>query len=281
MQPNRTSRWRCARLLLAVAGWVATVAAAQGIPYVPPELYQEVRRVQGDTITFCIWPVHSPTAALDRRVAQAIGEVLLVDVALVEFTARGDLPPDEFLEEVYIQLGTQCDAIGGFILAADNYPEWLVPTRPYLYAPYLAIVREDSPYARLGDVPGGAIIGSQVYTQGDLQLQHYLASVSEGARWRRFPYGSMVHMAGHLRQGTLEAGLVWQPSWAAVVAGGVGGLRAVPTAPLPTTVSGVGFVGRSTNTFLRSALDSAIAAMDAEGMLVDLADRAGLLHVTR
>lgn len=281
MKTNRTSRWLCARLVLAIATGVATIAAAQGIPYVPPELYQEVRRVQGDTITFCIWPVHSPTAALDRSVAQAIGEVLLVDVVLVEFTARGDLPPDEFVEEVYIQLGTQCDAIGGFILAADNYPEWLVPTRPYLYAPYLAIVREQATYARLGDVPGGAIIGSQVYTQGDLQLQHYLASVSENARWRRFPYASIVHMAGHLRQGTLEAGLVWQPSWAAMVAGGANGLRTVPMAPLPTPVSGVGFVVRSTNTFLRNALDTAIAAMDAEGMLADLADQESLLHVPR
>jgi polar amino acid transport system substrate-binding protein len=280
MLPFRTPRTVRARLLLTLSFAVVSIAAAQGIPYVPPELYQEVRRVQGDTITFCIWPGHSPTASLDRRVAQAVGEVLLVDVALVEYADRGDLPPDEFLEEVYIQLGTRCDAIGGFILAADNYPEWLVPTRPYLYAPYLVIVREDATYGRLGDVPGGAIIGSQVYTQGDLQLQNYLATAPESARWRRFPYASMVHMARHLTEGTLEAGLVWQPSWAAAVAAGVSGVRTVPMAPLPTTVSGVGFVVRSTNTFLRNALDTAIAAMDAEGMLADLADQEALLHVT-
>jgi len=273
------------RTMLRVAAVLAlatlAMAVAQGIPYVPPELHQDVRRLQGDRITFCIWSATSPTADLDRAVARVIGEVLLVEVVYFEFRPSGDLSPDEFLEDVYIQLGANCDAIAGFVLAPDNYPEWLVPTRPYLAAPYVALVPESSELTRLGDVPAGGIVGSHVYTEGDYQLINYLAALPADSRWRRFGYASIEHMAGHIVRGTLAAGLAWQPSWVAAASAGATGVRAVPTGPVPTAVSNVGFVVRSDNVFLRTAIDQALAVMEDDGLLAEIAAAFGLDHAPR
>jgi hypothetical protein len=272
--------------LAMLAGALAACGTvrAQGIPFVPPELHQDVRRLQGDRITFCLWPATSPTAALDRAVAQAVGDILLVEVAFFEYRPGGDLLPDEFLEEVYIQLGARCNAIAGFALVTDSFPEWLVPTRPYLNAGYVAVVREDAPYQRLGDLPARAIVGSQAYTQGDLQLMNYLAAAPEAARWRRFPYVSIELLARHVAAGTLAAGFVWQPSWAAQVAAAADGMtafRTVPVAPLPLTLTSVGFVLRHDDTFLRNAIDVAIGVLEEDGELGRLAADAGLDHVVR
>jgi polar amino acid transport system substrate-binding protein len=267
-----------AGMLLAIA--TLTVVLAQGVPYVPPELYQELRRLQGDKITVCVWPALSPTAPLDRDVASAVSAVLLIDVDVYEYPSIGVLSPDEFLEEVYIQLGAHCDAIAGFTLVADVYPEWLVPTRPYLHAPFVALVRQDSGYARLGDVSAGAIIGSQIYTEGDYQLISYLLALPEGQRWRRFPYASADLLGRHVAARTIEAGLVWQPSWVAIADEDyASGLAVVPASPVPGTVTGVGFALRSDNDYLRSVLDIALGSMADEGLLGEIAAMHGYQHV--
>jgi hypothetical protein len=267
-----------AGMLLAITA--LTVVLAQGVPYVPPELYQELRRLQGDKITVCVWPALSPTAPLDRDVAAAVSAVLLIEVDLYEYPSIGVLSPDEFLEEVYIQLGVHCDAIAGFTLVADAYPEWLVPTRPYLSAPFVALVRQDSGYARLGDVSAGTIVGSQIYTEGDYQLISYLSALPESQRWRRFPYASADVLGRHVAASTIEAGFVWQPSWVAIADEEyASGLAVVATAPVPTTVTGVGFALRSDNDYLRNALDIALGAMADEGLLGELAETHGYQHV--
>jgi ABC-type amino acid transport substrate-binding protein len=274
----RTLGARVPTLVLGlILGTLTSSALAQGIPYVPPELHQDLRRLQGDRITVCIWPGLSPTVALDRAIAEAIGDVLLVQIEIYEYASSGVLSPDEFSEEIYIQLGAHCDAIAGFILATHGFPEWLIPSRPYLNAPFVLVVRDDAPYQSLADVPTGSIIGSQVYTEGDLQLLNYLRAAPEQQRWRRFPYASGEALGRHIAQETLQAGLMWQPSWRAIA--DAGGLREASARPLPPTTSGVGFVFRVDNDFVRNAIDVAIAALESEGMLSELAEQYGFVHV--
>jgi len=274
------ARYTLAATLLSLLG---SVSAQVGIPYVPPEFHQDVRRIQGDKIVVCTWPLVSPTAALDRAVAEALSAVLLIDVEIVEHRSETDLSSDEFFEDVYVQLGATCDALAGVILQADAFPEWLMPTRPYVVAPYALLVPGDSSYESLGDVPANAIIGSQVLTEGDWQLLGYITSLPEDRRWRRFPYQSAEMMANHLANGVIQAGLIWQPSWAAVAQApevAALGLRTVSIAPMPAVASGVGFAVRSNNTFLRNALDVALEAMEAEGLLAELAAAHGIAHVS-
>jgi polar amino acid transport system substrate-binding protein len=271
-------------ILVVIASLVSLAGAQVGIPYVPPELHQNVRRLHGDTIHFCVWTGLSPTAALDREVIDAVGEALLINVVVHDYAFAGGMEADDFHEQVYIQLGARCDAIGGLVLVNHGFPEWLVPSRPYFEAPFVLLVREDAPYERLGEVPVSATIGSQMYTEGDLQLLNYLGSLPENRRWRRFPYTSIEMLSRHVAAGTVEAGLVWHASWTSLgtkVEVEELGLRTVEASPLPRVSSGVGFGLFIDNDFLRSTIDSALEILEAEGVLEDIAARLGYLHDAR
>lgn len=272
---RRLRRCTAALAVLATASWLT----AQGLPYVAPELHSNIRPLRGDTITICTWPGISSTAAVDRAVAEAIGMVMLLAVDVYEYPFPGVMSSDEFLQLVLIQLGESCDAVAGFQLVPDGFPEWLQPTRAYLRLPYQVLVQQGGP-ASLGDVPAGSRIGSQVYTEGDVRLLAYLQSAGGSPVWRRFPYDAVATMARHVASGTVAAGIAWQPAIAAeadLIASL--GLAVVAPAPIPLGHSGVGFALRNDNTFLRAALDAAIEILEQEGVLEEIATEHGLTHL--
>ena len=247
------------------------------LPYVPPELYQERRRLQEDRITFCIWEV-SPTSNLDRDVAQAIGSILLLEVELYVYESRVPLLEDNFWEAIFIHLAEHCDALMGFNIVPEGYPDWLIPSRPYYNGPHVLVVTNEN-YSRLGDIPNSEIVGSSVYSLADYRFQQYLQSLPQEQRWRRFPYTSEELMLDHLERGVISGAIVWAPSLHEFTDGdpATRGFRTIPLNPMPAVSTPVGLILREYNTLLRSQLDDAITALIEDGVIADLIEQHGLL----
>ena len=258
--------------LAALAGAAQPVLAQYAMPYIPPERYQERRWLEGDKVTFCIWSV-SPTSDLDRRVAEEIGALLLLEVEIHEFTNAVPQVDEAFWEQILIQLSESCDAVMGFALVTAIVPDWLTPTRSYYDGPFVLAVT-DPAYTRLGDVPPGSRIGSLLYSTADLRLIEYSAVRPEAERWRRLPFTDPGQMIDFLRRGTIEAGLIWAPSLGQVA--DTDDVRAVPLDPVAAPATPVGMVLLSHNLFLRGQLDLAIAALIEDGVVDRILDETGL-----
>ena len=258
--------------LAALAGAAQPVLAQYAMPYIPPERYQERRWLEGDKVTFCIWSV-SPTSDLDRRVAEEIGALLLLEVEIHEFTNAVPQVDEAFWEQILIQLSESCDAVMGFALVTAIVPDWLTPTRSYYDGPFVLAVT-DPAYTRLADVPPGSRIGSLLYSTADLRLIEYSAVRPEAERWRRLPFTDPGQMIDFLRRGTIEAGLIWAPSLGQVA--DTDDVRAVPLDPVAAPATPVGMVLLSHNLFLRGQLDLAIAALIEDGVVDRILDETGL-----
>lgn len=258
--------------LAALAGAAQPVLAQYAMPYIPPERYQERRWLEGDKVTFCIWSV-SPTSDLDRRVAEEIGALLLLEVEIHEFTNAVPQVDEAFWEQILIQLSESCDAVMGFALVTAIVPDWLTPTRSYYDGPFVLAVT-DPAYTRLGDVPPGSRIGSLLYSTADLRLIEYSAVRPEAERWRRLPFTDPGQMIDFLRRGTIEAGLIWAPSLGQVA--DTDDVRAVPLDPVAAPATPVGMVLLSHNLFLRGQLDLAITALIEDGVVDRILDETGL-----
>lgn len=272
MVPSRIAR---SPILVAAAVLLLGSVVAQPPPYVPPELYQEQRRLQEDRITFCIWEVN-PTADLDRMVAQEIAAALLVEAEFYVFDQRAPLT-ETFWETVFIHLAERCDVLSGFKIVPEGYPEWLIPSRPYYEAPYvLAVTNEE--WSSLADIPPDRVVGSQILTLADYNFQDYLRSIAEDRRWRRFPYTSGEVQLTHLEQGTIAGALIWAPTLHELTGGdpATRGIHLASLNPLPEQTTLVGLILREYNSLLRAQLDDAIAALIQDGVIDRLLEEHGL-----
>jgi len=83
-------RPRLKTLIYLLCLWLGAAASQTPIdgelPNVPEEFLDRTRRLGGDTLRICIYP-RSMTAAFDAAVARAVGELLLVNIELVEATS--------------------------------------------------------------------------------------------------------------------------------------------------------------------------------------------------
>ena len=77
-----------------------------------------------------------------------------------------------------------------------------------------------------------------------------------------------------LTRGTVGAALVWGPSYWTLRQNdpAFSGLRIIPSRPLPDSAVDVGATLHSRETFLRSNLDQAIAALTADGTIQSILD---------
>ena len=255
----------------------ASLACAQvALPYVPPELYQQRRRLQEDQITFCVWEVN-PTSALDQQVVQELGAALLVEVEIYRYENTVPQVGEDFWERVFIQLAEHCDALMGFRLLPEGYPEWLTPSRPYYQAPHVLAVTNDE-YQRLADISRDQAIGSPLFTNADYRFQDYLRTLPEGQRWKRFPYTSSQSQLESLLHGTIEGGIFWAPTLNDLTDGDPAshGIRVIPLDPVPTVATPIGLILREYNTLLRTQLDQAIVALIEDGVITDLLEQNNL-----
>lgn len=262
-----------AAAVLAVGA--AGVAMAQ-LPYVPDE-WRYGRNQDNATLRYCIDP-RDPDHPVAQEIARAMAAALLVQP--VAYTVEDQSVTSDF-DVLYRMLLEHCDVYLGFKLISEAYPDWLALSRPYYQAAY-ALVVADPGWQRLADVPLDRPIGATLGTTADIRLIEYLQALPAGQRWRRFPMSSDDAAIAALRDGTLAAALIWQPSlWARrQVDPALAGLRVIQSDPLPATVLGVGGALLSDQTFLRSSLDQAIAALIADGTLQAILDAQGFPALT-
>ncbi len=246
-------------------------------PDVPREFIERYRRIDGELLRFCVYPA-GITGDLDRSVALAIGETLLVEVELYEVTSRinieglGTIPISE--DELFVYLTNHCDAFLGFTLGAGVYDPWVTVSRPYVRTRFVAVTTESGP-ARLGDLPPGSIVGTTMLTEGDAQVGAYIRSLPEERQWRRFPYPHAPLLIERLVDGTVEVGVAWEPAvrFAAELLGVQ--VHEVPADPVSLPARMVGMVLRSDQLFVRDAVDSAIAALIQDGRLAEIYQQVG------
>jgi hypothetical protein len=283
--PHDSNRLR--RLGVFFAGLVlwltsATVHAqfAGEVPEVAREFIERVRRLDGESLRMCVYD-GGLTARLDRRIAETIGDVLLVNVDIVSIPSAISVPGIEFVpiseDELYIYLNNDCDGFLGFVLAADVYPDWLTFTRPYVSTTFSVLTTHEG-YERLGAFEAGRLIGTTLLSEADLQLLGYNNALSADRRWRRIPYSFASLLLERLVDGSVDAALMWTPSWAWLQDVGetpTDAVRVISASPLTLPTRDLGIILRSNETFIRNALDQAIAAMISFDVLDELYEEVG------
>src|SRR4051794_25813185 len=143
------------RLVIAfgiLAGVPVAHAASLDLPSISSEFLTRETLLDGDAIRFCVYD-GSATGAYDRKVAQLLGDALFLEVEFFDVEPPIVVPGLDTipisLEDLFIFLTNECDAFMGMELAPEVYPVWMNLTRPYLTAPYVALVR-DGEYTDLG-----------------------------------------------------------------------------------------------------------------------------------
>ena len=275
------------RSLLAMALGTASLSlplVAQAPPgmVIGPEFLDQTLRHGDNTLRFCINPA-SVLAPLDRAVAQAIADALLLTAEFYEVDAPFAIKPFDFRvqiggREFFVAFHNNCEAFMGLRLAPGQIPDWLSISQPYFSA------RTVMATARAGidgfeDIPPGVPIGSRLGASGDVNLTSYLQSLPEDARPRRFPYPDYGILIDRMLDGTLAAILIWEPALSFASGGDPAaiGITAVFDPPHAVPVLDFGVAVMAQDTFTRGLIDQAITALTEDGTLDALAREHAML----
>lgn len=281
MRPGAIGR-RAAFCLLA--GLAGAAAAQEGVE-APSELMPATRPVQGDRLRVCLDRT-SAGAALDRAVAQALGEALFLDVEIRPGLANFPLTGGGYLTELALLLNNECDVMMGMAGQAEPaYAEFAVQTRPYARVPFVLAVADDA-VARLDDLPHDRMIGTALGSKAEMTYILWAGEQPEGRAWVRLPYADPALMIRRVRDGTLGGAVIWQPALAQVLARDADAqagdpavaIRAVALDPLPEVVVEVTAITGRRDAFLRAQLDEAIDALTADGTLAAIMDDLAITH---
>ncbi len=263
---NRTTIMLGAALALGVAAGIAPAASQ---PEIAPEFLDRTNRLDGDVITFCIYP-QAPSAPLDRAAAELIAGALFLEAAFFEIqptirvTGLDGIPISE--EEVFIFLTNNCDALLGMeLLTGGVYPEWLTFTAAYLSIPYVAIARAGT-YADLFDVPRDRPIATQSMTSVDGTVTSFFRTLAADQAWRRFPLPTSNSVLTRVLDGTVDVGFIWEP-WLQQPYVDTSLIRRITTGPLDLPTRNLGIAMQSIDNFLRALIDEAIVDLLAGGEL--------------
>jgi len=263
--------------MLCLGAGLAPALAQSNNPPVPAEMLDRTTPLEGDNITFCTDPL-SRTVDFDKAVAQAIADVLLVRPSFKDLPTGFPIDAIGYLEELLIAMTNECQVALGFSLQPDGaYPTWLTITSAYASIPYLLVVR-DADYASLADIPKSETIGTAMQSQGEARFITYNLSLPRDQQWRRLPYADPALMAERLKDATLGAMIVWSPTFARLVAAdpALAEMTLASPDPLRGMSTPLAAILGASDTFLRSQIDGAIAALIADGTIARLLDEAGL-----
>ncbi|HLK80202.1 MAG TPA: transporter substrate-binding domain-containing protein [Xanthobacteraceae bacterium] len=253
----------------AVASWsYLAPASAQDTPYVPDE-WKYGRRQTGSTLQYCL-DIRDPDLPVARKIGQAIAAALLLEGKPHEL---GQNSVGEDLDNLYRAFLETCDIYLGFKLIPDAYPQWLAVTRPYYRTSYV-MVTANMQWNALADMPRTQAIGATIGTSADIRLIQYLQSLPADRQWSRFPMGSDELALHALLSGSIGAALVWGPSFWAMRRSdpGLAKLRVIAPRPAPDSSVDVGATLLARESFLRSSVDQAIAALTADGTIQAILD---------
>lgn len=248
---------------------VPHAAQAQNVEGFRP-LFEDRLHQQGDGFALCVNTL-SMTAPFERALAQAIGDILITDVKVIDIEPSAPVRPlDTALsytaEQIYVLMAEQCDGFFGFVLAA-GYPDWLTITRPYLVGRNLMVSR-DAGVNRLEDIPTNRPIGTRFGGAGDASTITYLQSLPETARWKRYGYGENTLLLERINDGTVAAGMIWEPTLQFATEGDPEG-HGYHTISVPFSVNStqVGIGVRTIDSYLKEELGDAIKALIEDGTM--------------
>jgi polar amino acid transport system substrate-binding protein len=232
-------------------------------PYVPDD-WKFGKRLEANTLHYCV-DARDPDFPVARKIGEAIAVALLLQP---KEHVMGENLVGEDLDNLYRVFLETCDLYLGFKLIPDAYPEWIAVTRGYYRVSYVVAVAEAG-WKSLAAMPRSQAIGATIGTTADLRLIQYLQSLPPRNRWDRFPMSSDEAALNAVLRGTTGAALVWAPALWALQASDVtfGKLRTIAPAPLPVSTADVGAAMLANETFLRSNVDRAIAALTADGTI--------------
>jgi len=261
------------RTLLATAAVLFCCGAAFGqtpsdTPFVP-DAWKYGRRQNGSTLQYCL-DARDPDLPVARKIGRAIAGALLLEPKPHEIGAN---TTGEDIDNLYRTFLETCDVYLGFKLIPDAYPQWLAVTRPYYRTSYVFVTANPA-WNALADMPRSEAIGATIGTAADIRLIQYLQALPVQSRWSRFPLGSDELALAALKRKTVGAALVWAPSlWALRQSDPeLARLRTIALRPVPDSAVEVGATLLARETFLRSNIDRAIAALTADGTIQAILD---------
>lgn len=268
------------RSLKSLGTAIALTAAVSGAPLAQitdgldfSEL-EQWRLQRGNILRFCQLD-SNPTAEFDRRVGEAIGQRLLLNTSFAELGSNYGIGGEYAAQDIYVSLVNDCDVILGMGIGANLYPPEFTSTRPYAGFGYVGVALE-GPITSLSDVPAGASIGGPVGSYGFTVLTRYAATLPQAQRPRLLPYGETELMLTRLRDGTIDAMVVYGPILAEVLANDPAeNIAMFPLAPeAPATVD-IGGLMLADSAYLRTMVDEAITSMIADGTIETLIEETG------
>ena len=252
-----------AALLVWMLALLLPAPASAQTPFVQDE-WKYGRRQDGATLHYCV-DERDPDLPVAAKIGAAIaGALLLVGKEHVV----GEDWSGEDIEQIYQVLLETCDVFLGFKLIPDAYPDWLTITRGYYRGSYV-FATADASWKSLADIPRSRVIGGTIGTSADIRLMQYLAALKPAERWPHYPVASDEAALRDVISGKLAAALVWGPSFWGLqkVDPAFAQLRIIAPKPLPDAGADVGAVMLTRETYLRTNVDQAIAALTADGTI--------------
>jgi polar amino acid transport system substrate-binding protein len=261
--PRGTKTRAAAVLVVGLLAWLLPAPASAQTPFVQDE-WRFGRHQDGATLHYCV-DERDPDLPVARQIGAAIAGALLLEG---KEHAVGEDWSGEDIEQLYQVLLESCDVFLGFKLIPDAYPDWLTITRGYYRGAYV-LVTADAGWKSLADVPLSRPIGGTIGTSADIRLIQYLEALKPAERWSHIPVASDEAALLDVAGGKLAAVLVWGPSfWALQKANpDLAKLRIIAPKPLPAASADVGAVMLTRETYLRTNVDQAIAALTADGTI--------------
>lgn len=228
------------------------------------------RRVDESQLRYCVDP-RDPDWEVAAAIADVIAQSLLLEPQrhVVESNYIS-----EDITKVYAILLEHCDFYMGFKLIPGGYSDWGTLTRAYYDADYV-FVTADPEINALSDLQPLRPIGATLGTSAHVRLVSYLTALPQDKRWPTYPMGTNDLALESLLNGTVDAALVWAPTlWAKRRSDpAYADLRIFSPSPLPRTTMGVGALLLANETFLRTALDQAIAALREDGTITAILEQ--------
>ncbi len=230
------------------------------------------RRLDQSQLRYCVDP-RDPSWELAGDIADALAQGLLLEPQRYVVPSR---IVSQDITKVYKIMLEHCDLYLGFKLIPQGYPNWLALSRPYYDAQYV-FVTADPDLHRLADLAPARPIAATMGTAAHLRLVSYLTALPRDERWPTYPMGTNELSLASLLNGTADVALVWGPTfWARQRQDAAyADLHIIAPDPLPPMTLGVGAVLLSNETFLRTAVDEAIAALSEDGTIAGILERYG------
>lgn len=251
-----------------LAAWPAATGSAQ-----EPEFFEFPRaenewtfgrRLDESQLRYCV-DTRDPDWKVAGAIADAIAGGLLLEP--VRYVVESDIILED-ITKVYAIMLEHCDFHMGFKLIPEGYADWATVTRAYYESQYVFVTADPDIHA-LDDLAPGRPIGATVGTLAHIRLVAYNSALPADQRWPTYPAGTTAMALDWLLNGTADVALVWAPSlWAAQRdEPAYADFRVIAPNPLPETSLGVGALLLSNESFLRTAVDEAIAALSADGTI--------------